>query len=183
MSKYLYNGIELPSLPDWCYKYVLIRKFVNTSGELKGYFLYSFNELPTTWTEEVKLIGGLTVTNTYHGIQTAVDYRADQIGLNAEAWHDLGDNLEGTNTFKWEIDTVVWANYDVLNADGSVYIAADHYFDEPEQPEPTTAPVIPYLPNNGAWVKHDIYKQVGNTWVKQPQGAVEVEGGAWSALS
>lgn len=52
--------------------------------------------------------------------------------------------------------------------------------DEPETPDPL--PVSPYLPINGAWVKHDVYKQVGNTWVKQPQDGYETQQGAWQAI-
>lgn len=110
MANYLYNGIELPALPNWdktLYPYVYI-------------------------------------TNGFLGIgRSYVCFQTIQYGENANGYYSLiipaGTGMSGLySDNQWSEPTVttedksitipneawIWANFDVLNEDGSVYLAA-----------------------------------------------------------
>lgn len=183
MAKYLYNGIELPALPAWdnkTYPYVLI--FNLAPFGYKGLFFTNNPPIPKS---------GSTTSVVYEIGTQQIYYTALE---DSEAWKFVKNKTFDDGSYYLN-----WTNTNILNTDGSVYLPASYPIDaetgeeihdyevgnnEPEEPEtPDPLPVSPYLCQNGVWVKSDVYKQVGNTWVKQPQGAFEVEGGAWSALS
>ena len=169
MANYLYNGIELPDINEvWTdketYKYAYI-------SEKNGAYYLTVSKIKKT----VDNVEGPILVDTLNTalLETTVSYK-----LSNDEW------VQYSGGYRFR-SIPVWASVDIQYEgcegveDGTLYLAASDPV--PVLPEPL--PVSPYLCKNGAWVKHDIYKQVGNSWVKQPQGAVEVEGGAWSALS
>lgn len=172
MANYLYNGIELPELPEWGndeYPYVLITRVIASDTYWLDFSAYTV--IPHIGTTNGR--PSIDFANSYVRYKM-VDGVWTEVEIDSAIMASYLTNTDGSA----RID-VVWCNTDILNKDGSVYLAAS----DPVPVLPDLLPVTPYLPINGAWVKYGFYKQVGNSWVKQPQGAVEVEGGAWSALS
>lgn len=174
MAKYRYNGIELPALPEWdkvTYPYAYIIKGAWVDGRYSGGYVFVAYKKEANMSKTND--GALTF-----GYVSGSAYILYYLNADATGWETTGYS----NATTYLIAVPIWANTDVYYDEkngGALYLAAS----DPVPLLPEALPVSPYLPNNGAWVKHDIYKQVGNQWVKQPQGAVEVEGGAWSALS
>lgn len=96
---YLYNGVQLPPLPEWdrdMYPYAFMHKALH-------YQLWVGEEI------------------TYNGAN---------IGIAGAYLHYYSDNAEwielsgGTDVMICGIQDVEWANFDVLNSDGSVYLSA-----------------------------------------------------------
>lgn len=173
-TKYLYNDVELPVLPEWdrkAYPYVIIAYTTDPS-----YTLY-FSTTP--------FYHDYFYQNNADGA-SCIKYNYD---ADADAWINKVTHTGKTQLLQRMY--ILWSNHDIIERSttasvpqGTIILAGSEYTIPPIEPEtPDPLPITPYLPKNGAWVKHDIYKQVGNSWVKQPQGAVEVEDGAWSALS
>lgn len=172
----MYNNVELPEIPNWdrtTYPYAVL----STNNWFSRLYCYLYLLKDYQYRDK-------DANNRYLDFTTDLYYFVSYPPAEpATEWGSI--NME-EKTESIHIGSIKWANFDILNADGSVKLAASDPVPvggEPEQPEtPGALPVTPYLPKNGAWVKHDIYKQVGNSWVKQPQGAVEVEDGAWQGL-
>ena len=183
MPNYLYNNVELPALPEWdksVYPYAVITSW----GDAKYGIMLFVSTTPLTY---------FAVSNTSFEGSIKKPY------IHWRVYTDLNTNPNDWEVIDWGADVsiyrpeLIWANHDVVIsgintitsppvtewAVGDVVLPAS----DPVPVLPDPLPVSPYLPKNGAWVKHDVYKQVGNTWVKQPQGAVEVEDGAWQGLS
>ena len=102
MANYLYNGIELPALPEYdkkAYPYVTI-DIVNSTTCLNLYAV-----LPT--------VNG----NQYvFAEKCAVIYYT----LHGDTW-EYFDSLTISNA---SFDTLIWSNHDILNEDGTIYLAA-----------------------------------------------------------
>lgn len=167
MAKYLYNGIELPDINTvWTDKETYKYAYIGSNDDSR-YILY-LSSLPFY----IWLRGYAATLDTAQG-QAFV---ADKVN---GVWQQETDITQFTNESMTAYPK--WTNHDIYYTDD--YATDETLAGTLYLPASDPVPVSPYLPKNGAWVKHDVYKQVGNSWVKQPQGAVEVEGGAWSALS
>ena len=122
LPRYSYNGTILGELPaDWdkdTYPYIIISK---NSQDNTWYDLFAYVALPTsaTGTEgELRLkweLGSL--------YQTATVY-TDMSLWWGEVETDTLTALLPAMYKGMEADSIVWSNFDVLNTDGSVYLAA-----------------------------------------------------------
>lgn len=145
MSNYLYNGVELPALPNWD----------------KALYPYVY------------------ISNGFSGIgRKFVCFQNIEYGVNDSGYYCLvipaGTGMSGLySDGQWKTPTVtttdtritipndafVWANFDVLNEDGSVYLAAS-------EPVPILAPILaPTLDPLSLWLGWE----AGN-WVARQRG-------------
>lgn len=102
MANYLYNGVELPALPEWdkeTYPYAVIVK--SSTATIAGtYLCVSNGEVPT------------------HNGNTTVQFRGDGITwkLSNDAW---GSQTEKSTYFEIGgvvgASSIIWANVDIVN--------------------------------------------------------------------
>lgn len=143
MINYLYNGVQLPALPEWdreTYPYVVIDdQGGHYYGEPTQYLLVAYKTLPTTYSH--------VYGKDSHGVSGATDYvysgydsinRPENWYSSVNGYGACSPSSGGSGLAMRNLDTVIWANYDVLNADGTLYLAAS----EPV-PVTTTAPIDP----------------------------------------
>lgn len=123
---YLYNGVELPDINTvWAskpkYKYATI--FATSGLNIEVFFS----------------------NNPYDSESTiAMPYCFSY--LRGNAW----SNPESSNGTRFiDMNEAVWASYDILNADGSIYLSSS-------DPVPATE-----------WLKGNYYTVQGGKWVKQ----------------
>lgn len=147
MSNYLYNGVELPELPEWNkerFPYALI------SSTFIGYRLYCF-EKPLSYYE--------TGNNIYVGIGGCkmLSYHINNKGgsYNETEW-----TFEQEKDSDYIVDTI-WVNADIYLIDGTLYLAAS-------DPVPVLALTERdlYRKINGQPAKLTLYKKVGGKLVK-----------------
>jgi hypothetical protein len=161
MAKYLYNGIELPALPEYdseTYPYVAL---IST---LQDYYLLC-SKLPFVY----KIINGQgAIRNPSETTTTAYRYYISK-NFGGDWSDDSPDG--GTHNFNPNagMTDCVWANYNVLNLDGTIYLAAS-------DPVPVVEAYTSYV-HNGTWRKGTFYKRVNNAWVKHQ--AYKRQNGAW----
>lgn len=121
---YLYNGAELPALPKLSHPYAFITRILNY------YTLY-------------------TTETTEHGYNSSNNWSLTAIPshtLNEQKWKNI-DNAAETNP---SIVYVIWANFDIIAEDGTLYLAAS---------EPV--PVYPTVPKVSPQLAFTIGKQLG----------------------
>lgn len=109
--KYSYNGAILPELPEWddaTYPFVFIIKRENEAY----YTMCCCSELPTTY------IG--TGDKVYHGTGSTTKLMCTT-NDDRTCWFQFKSSSSNVNTFL--NDTLVWANYDIMNIDNTVYLA------------------------------------------------------------
>lgn len=175
---YLYNGIELPKLPEWDkekYPYAVIS--YTDIGYSKYYLLRVFSALDySPYTDNWGLM--------YYNDNARAKCVVEESGVSAEeplSWGDF-EYTEGNadSTVVFGFSGVKWTNTDLLNADGSVSLAASYPIDaetgeeihdyeigntEPETPEPEIFDF--YRRKGGKWVKQCSYKRASGAWAKQ----------------
>lgn len=142
---YLYNGIELPALPEYditTYPYALIFYY-----ESYGYVFAASDTAKTTNSD------GNVTFNIY---DTRLLYR-------------IVDGVWTSFSIVVISGEPTWANYDILNADGSVYLAAS-------KPILLAEAYSSYV-HNGTWQKGTFYKRINNEWVKHQ--AYRRQNGVW----
>ena len=108
---YLYNGVRLPKLPEWDrekYPYAVLREMVS---ETTPYAVYYSKQQPTLNSSGKVFICSLA----YPGVVTYCDYTD-----GALAWRSTNTSLLTSTS----VDGVFWTNTDILNEDGSVWLAA-----------------------------------------------------------
>lgn len=192
MGKYLFNGVELPALPEWdkeTYPYAIISG-PYTVDEIEGeYYVLRCTNLHHEYenggyvrvsSAQLYSLGCYYTTSAEIAEKIASTY----VSVGVGEWGELIDVPAIQSSIKGS--DVVWSNTDIYYSDdysnealaGTLYLPAS----DPVPVLPDPLPVSPYLPINGAWVKHDVYKQVGNSWVKQPQVGYETQQGAWQAI-
>lgn len=168
MSNYLYNGVELPALPEWDktqYPYIVMTKnsmYANLyifaqpkhldSGDTGKYIVSEANEYHVR-SQTTSLLGGVGED----------DYFREP-------------TVECYSNIAHITNAPMWANYDIYNADGTLYLAGTNPFNaetgeeihdyeikdtEPEQPERTdlTANDL-YCKVNGQLVKLKLFKNI-----------------------
>ena len=113
MSNYLYNGIELPALPEWdkaAYPYA----YISYSGTYDAYFL--------------RLVDAPGVHQYYMG-QECIYFGTDA-NLSNYKFVDGAWTFYNETTAKYEmimvasVIQIVWSNYNILNKDGTIYLSA-----------------------------------------------------------
>ena len=105
---YLYNGVRLPKLPEWeydesVYKYLMIRKHktLETVHWIVGSEKPIYVKSGIAYVEANRMLIRHASPNT--------EWYAPTVG------HDASE---------YDAAKLVWANHDILNSDGSVYLAA-----------------------------------------------------------
>lgn len=169
MSNYLYNGFEYPDINEvWTgdfktdYPYVVIDLNDKDAARLRGFSAPIYFDANSTY-------------NNYVGIYYASD------ALNQIQWlyRSEGDwNPNGyilTNEKDGycgaiELRQMIWSNFDILNTDGSVHLAASDPVPVEDETEDETVLALTasdlYKKVNGNLVKHTLYKKVGGELVK-----------------
>ena len=134
---YLYNGVELPALPEWdkeTYPYALIYK-----SSFGGHVLF-LTDVVGTYTSSVVY---------YNGVRIDCDCAQGET-----EWSDFSDAMSFERYIAASTH-YVWANYDILKGDGTLYLAAS-------DPIPVTAPALDPLSMWLGW-------KAGN-WVARQRG-------------
>jgi len=158
MSKYLYNGIELPALPEWdktTYPYAIL--YLKSSG----LYMFSVCNKPFSY----GTIEGFSFVGVWAEYNNA--YKIYRVSEDLTQFELLNENENNGGYYSpcetSHGDMLIWTNTDILNADGSVYLAAS----------------VPVPVGELAWQKHDAYKPntkwdgntfyrvMGGKWVKQ----------------
>lgn len=153
VSGYSYNGTVLPKLPEWDeekYPYVALQYL---AGEGSTIYVIGYSEKPTTSIQAI-------TKSVVHGVDTGVSYITTYY-YEPEGWYS--DAEESANGHRIGIDNFIWANYDILNTDGTTYLAAS----DPVPIEPYPYSVIAYNYEKGAedWYQaHLYYSATPFTW-------------------
>lgn len=112
---YLYNGVQLPALPEWdkeVYPYAVIYKWLTYAR------MYIYEQKPYITTGD----NGLTYLNLSSGskyVYKGINAINNPInGWNANEEYTAEDG-QTQHTYG-----VIWSNFDLLNEDGTVYLAA-----------------------------------------------------------
>ena len=170
MAKYLYNDVEFPELPSGAYPYWHIQ--MNHTGSF--YFLFN-SEYPIYKTD-----------NGEYAYKFTQSSWCDAYKVIDGVW-DKSMTSGGSDNFYTSDLPILWASYNILNENGSVYLPASDPVPvggEPEQPEPEPEEPEPEEPEAAPvvgleWKKHDAYKPniewdgktfyrvMGKKWVKQ----------------
>lgn len=110
-TAYLYNGVRLPALPEWdrgVYPFAVI---VNNFG----YELWVCSE-PSFY------------ASTKNNMGTLVACNFGSCMLSDNAWNNVffptKNNLGVLNSVRFLAEGFVWANYDILDSAGGIYLAA-----------------------------------------------------------
>lgn len=120
---YLYNGVQLPPLPEWdktAYPYAFIRAV----ADYGLYELYVFKTEPSWFKPNLAVtFYGVADGNTYLKASHYVghseywDYSAPILGQSALTEKTSGGYIQKS-------EEVVWSNFKVLNKDGSPWLEA-----------------------------------------------------------
>lgn len=159
MSRYFYNGVELPALPEYdkeAYPYAVIGQYTTTDG----YITYFFFARNTPF-----LVKGDAIPMP---LSVPVKYKtpADQ----TDVWETAGSSAYATK--------YVWSNHDVYSTEDStvlVYEASDPVPVEPEEPVPTYTARDLYKVINGKPTKLTLYKKLGGKLVALDEHTKEVK--------
>lgn len=122
MANYLYNGVELPALPEWdktVYPYAVI----NTSELLAKpvYTLYLCSTpLVMAYNEEIG-------KNSIY-LQDVTRYIAYRVIGTAMEWSVVSNGAENPSIVIIYADenTMIWSNHDIINEDDIIYLAASN---------------------------------------------------------
>lgn len=117
MSKYLYNGVELPGLPEtWNeteHPNLFIRVVsIDGSAENAVYSLFAASAAAVSYDD--------------NGILFPLSAVGEKYAVSEGAWVESSESLSDSFYIKRNDGFLytLWANFDILNSDGSVYIAA-----------------------------------------------------------
>ena len=143
MANYLYNGVELPALPEWDkakYPYAVIGTFTTYGGD-DGFTLLTNKRL---WLLKEPYVLGSKFGALYY-IKTPETLANPEAGTTYCYFNCLEEN----NYAVWEffeekeadgngmtINAPEWSNYDVYTTDGTLYLAAS-------EPVPVTPDLDP----------------------------------------
>lgn len=162
MANYLYNGIELPELPEWdkaSYPYAMITE--GTVLNYGKYFLYcAVNPIIESLNGYGEATGYVKINGNY--LRT---------GATAEGADSWGEFTEVTSTDKLLTNTPpLWTNTDIYYRDGSLYLAAS-------DPVPVTVLTARdlYRKINGKPTKLTLYKKLGGKLIPLDEHTKEVK--------
>lgn len=114
------DGASLPPIPDEivAYKNIVVFKSTLTNSNGENYYRICGSNYPMETFESSDPFG----TFVYHGLKAGPGYRAGGAYPSYSEW--TVSSLEDSGANNDYLKNVVWANYAVLNLDGSVYLAA-----------------------------------------------------------
>jgi hypothetical protein len=167
MLNYLYNGIKLPALPSVdksTFPYATIIPIYELSG-FQYVFSGKYGLRSTASPIFYRNSAGYINVNDINADLRVIYYEFD-----GTEW--VGDGSVKELSTAFSANDVTWSNYDILNADGSVYLPASDPVPVGETPEAFSSYV-----HNGTWQKGTFYKRVNNAWVKHQ--AYKRQNGAW----
>lgn len=160
MTNYLYNGIELPALPEWdktAYPYVVLTFYPGIGGVMEKYELFC-SPIPFVVSDNDKLaypFGESHIPDLYYIKPTGTNWSP-------------GTASEKDSTTEIS-NQIIWANHDLLyRTDGSVYLPASYPVDAETGEEihdyeignteaPTPIPADFYIKKNGKVYNGDFY--------------------------
>ena len=176
MANYLYNGVELPALPEThqhdmggvAYDYVVIYKYLGLDTIYLKFIekpLLSYHE---TIMDNRLSLRPLPVTETYWTYQYKLN--------DNNEWEDMGGLINPdhvTNDLAvvqgvdpqgvWYQNELIWSNHDIMDSEnGGVYF-------EGSEPKPLPTHQDFYITKNGVGQKQDVYKRVNGQCVKQDE--------------
>lgn len=172
MANYLYNGVELPALPEWdkvAYPYATISAY-DIDVETGKYALILYNEIPE-WTERATDVGvtyrlGKSTGNKWYKYAVGVD--SDWVANTPYGLLLANYVIEGEQEYRTICP--VWSNTNLTDYDGSTLILAS---DPVPVPDPEPVPALTegdfYKVANRQWVKCDSVKPTGSEWVTQDE--------------
>ena len=124
MSNFLYNGVELPALPEYAilpsrpYAHIVYSRHTRADGSYYYHsVLYVFTVRPFVDREQGKL--SFPVDGKYNG-WVSTDYSSHTIS----DWTTTGSDKNVSAGTNHALALPIWANYDLLNEDGTLYLAA-----------------------------------------------------------
>lgn len=126
MAYYLYNGVELPALPEWdkeTHPYAVIR--VATFALFTKALLYIMQDFHLYDADSFQSTTGDMVCSITWTTANGMDTDAE--------WSEFGET--GTSTFG--LAETIWSNFDIYNEDGTLYLAAS-------EPVPVSTPNAAY---------------------------------------
>lgn len=159
MPNYLYNGIELPALPEWDktkYPYAIIT--IAKSPSIGG---IEYTQRKLTLLSSYQM--GYNQVGNW-AVNSVGDFQEYDYFTSNSEWTEADVNYADAKTPA--VVNIKWANFDILNEDGSVYLAASDPVPvggEPEQPTLTERDL--YRKINGQPTKLTLYKKVGGELV------------------
>lgn len=113
---YLYNGVQLPPLPEWdktAYPYAAI--FKNIIGTA---VLYIFEQKPYV-TIKTSVTAALSITSGSKYVYKG----ANSISNPTNGWN-ANTEYTATDDQTMNIQSVIWTDFDLLNEDGTVSLSA-----------------------------------------------------------
>ena len=113
-----YDGVVMPAIPDAIKAYRYQMMCVLSSGYKN---LVGFSVAPET--REFSYGGLFPSTDVRNGQFQEAPYYQQTASANQTEWSPDAAFV-GTGTTDFSLEDIKWANYDVLNLDGSVYLAA-----------------------------------------------------------
>lgn len=159
MAKYLYNGIELPTLPEWdksIYPYAVIYSEDNVN-----YWLYIFSEYNG--------VADYTSIDAGYSFNIQLPSKWAKFTNSGDTWSEFTDSTNA-RMIGGVKNCFIWTSVDIYYGDTIVYQATE--------PTPIVEAYSAHLHNgtwqkgtfykrlNGAWVKHQAYRRVNGAWVK-----------------
>lgn len=113
MSKYLYNGVKMPAFPE---EYATERPFAvlvksNGIAMIGPYYGFVFSKSPITVYQK----DGMPLWEVYDGSLAVYTHDED------ESEYSTWDSVPAVNV---PASLLIWSNHDILNEDGTVYLAA-----------------------------------------------------------
>jgi hypothetical protein len=108
MSNCLYNGVELPSLPEWdkeTYPYAVIQQLNS-----RWFKLWVMKEKPYVSGNYLHITSDSLTWDNYYAFDNTY----------TDAWGSLG----AVSTASQTASSFIWSNADILNEDGTLYLAA-----------------------------------------------------------
>lgn len=122
MANYLYNGVELPDINTvWTDKETYPHSYIKLVDG--GYELWMLSN-----PYYVSDSGVLAVTHdgtwTFAFCMYVDEEMAAEAGLDTACWMQLGASTGENTETAFNKNVLVWSNTDILNADGTVYLAA-----------------------------------------------------------
>jgi len=110
---YLYNGVRLPAIPSEIAAYLYVVIQYSSPGTS---YVFGFSQKPTTYETVWNLTEKVVVTGVPEGVEFGMAYKSS----SGDKWNVHSN----PGPHESRLDKTLWANYDVLDLDGSVYIAA-----------------------------------------------------------
>lgn len=104
MGNYLYNGVELPALPEWDKK---THPYAYISEDVEGRIVFRMQKTLT-----------VTATNSIY-----TDWEYMHYTFDGTTW---GDYYEGYSPGYIDLDlfNIIWTNTNIFNYDGTLHLAA-----------------------------------------------------------